>query len=128
MPTKPGIYLRGGEKASFDEPGKEIGERELVFATDTREIGTKDGWFSPIDKKAVAFFKYKDDFNLNSNNLENAITGYNTGGYCLGNQFDEASGILTISKAGVYKFDITLSLDGVGSDDTFFFIYSSINC
>ena len=47
MPTKPGIYLRGGEKASFDEPGKEIGERELVFATDTGEIGTKNGWFDP---------------------------------------------------------------------------------
>ena len=46
-PTKPGIYLRGGLKESFDEPGKEIGDREIVMATDTGEIGTQAGWMNP---------------------------------------------------------------------------------
>ena len=44
-PTKPGIYLRGGIKSSFDEPENVIGYREIVVATDTGEIGTTAGWF-----------------------------------------------------------------------------------
>ncbi len=48
MPDKPGIYLRGGIKSSFDEIGNEIGERELVVATDTNELGTQEGWFNPF--------------------------------------------------------------------------------
>ena len=48
MPTKPGIYLRGGDKESFKIPGKEIGDREIVIATDTGEIGTTNGWFNPF--------------------------------------------------------------------------------
>ncbi len=47
MPDKPGIYLRGGIKTSFDDEGSEIGERELVVATDTGEIGTQAGWIDP---------------------------------------------------------------------------------
>jgi len=48
MATKPGIYLRGGEKETFLEPGNEIGEREIVYATDTGELGTYKGWFDPF--------------------------------------------------------------------------------
>ncbi len=46
-PSKPGIYPRGGSRASFDEPGNEIEPREMVIATDTGEIGTEAGWFNP---------------------------------------------------------------------------------
>jgi hypothetical protein len=49
MPTKPGIYLRGGDKASFELEGNEIEEREIVYATDTGEIGTYKGWFNPYN-------------------------------------------------------------------------------
>lgn len=48
MPDKPGIFLRGGDKQTFSEPGNEIGEREIVIATDTGEIGTSFGWFNPF--------------------------------------------------------------------------------
>lgn len=46
MADKTGIYLRGGTKASFSDVGNEIGSREIVFATDTKEIGTPGGWIS----------------------------------------------------------------------------------
>ncbi len=63
MPTKPGIYLRGGNKSTFEEPGKEIGERELVYAIDTKEIGTIDGWFDPfmIGRGAIGVINYQFD-------------------------------------------------------------------
>jgi len=48
MPDKPGIFLRGGSKDSFIEPGNEIGDRELVIATDTGELGTQSGWINPL--------------------------------------------------------------------------------
>ena len=48
MPTKPGVYLRGGTRTSFDDVGNEIEDREIVIATDTGEIGTKAGWFNPF--------------------------------------------------------------------------------
>ena len=48
MPTKPGIYLRGGTRSSFDDLGNEIEDREIVIATDTGEIGTTSGWFNPF--------------------------------------------------------------------------------
>ena len=48
MPDKPGIYLRGGTKVSFEDIDNEIGDREIVVATDTGEIGTKAGWFNPF--------------------------------------------------------------------------------
>lgn len=48
MPSKPGIYLRGGTRASFEDVNNEIGDREIVIATDTGEIGTKAGWFDPF--------------------------------------------------------------------------------
>lgn len=54
MPTKPGIYLRGGTKASFSNSGNEIEEREIVIATDTNEIGTIAGWFNPFAPGAGA--------------------------------------------------------------------------
>ncbi len=47
MPDKPGIYLRGGTRASFDDEANAIGDREVVMATDTGEIGTKAGWINP---------------------------------------------------------------------------------
>ena len=53
MADKPGIYLRGGLKSSFDDPENAIEERELVYATDTGEFGTKDGWFNPFHPKGV---------------------------------------------------------------------------
>ena len=45
-PIKPGLYPRRGLKSSFTgadaiEPG------EIVMATDTNELGTLDGWYSP---------------------------------------------------------------------------------
>lgn len=46
-PTKPGIYLRSGSKASFSEAGKEIQDREIVISSDTGEIGTPTGWVNP---------------------------------------------------------------------------------
>ena len=48
MPSKPGIYLRGGTKESFSDAGNEIEAREMVIATDTGEIGTEKGWFDPF--------------------------------------------------------------------------------
>jgi hypothetical protein len=51
---KPGIFLRGMEKALFDLPENAIGERELVYAIDTGEIGTRGGWIGvdAIGRKA----------------------------------------------------------------------------
>lgn len=60
MPTKPGIYLRGGDKASFSIPGNEIEEREIVIATDTGEIGTVDGWFK-VGKTGIGEIYYAYD-------------------------------------------------------------------
>jgi hypothetical protein len=126
MPNKPGIYLRGGTRASFDEDGNEIGDREIVYATDTGEIGTYKGWFNPYvksDPLAVAFLETKDSFNLSSDDATHYITSYRTDGWCIGGNFDALSGVFTAQEPGVYMFFVSLSLDGVGTDDSFYWHY-----
>jgi hypothetical protein len=56
MASKPGIYLRGGAKDDFNDPGHEIGDRELVIATDTMELGTSNGFFIPGGKVRNVYF------------------------------------------------------------------------
>ncbi len=122
MPTKPGIYLRGGTKASFSEAGNEIEEREIVYAIDTGEIGTYAGWIGG-ERTVPVMSARKDNFSINSDAYVD-ISGYSTIVVDNMNGFNLADGAYTVAEAGIYKFFVSTSINGLGLDDTFSFKYT----
>jgi len=56
MADKPGIYLRGGSRSSFDDPDNEVGDREIVLATDTGELGLSSQFFVPGGRVRNIYF------------------------------------------------------------------------